>query len=195
MLFSHFFFIFCFKWNPQIVAVKGLRRILKPLVLLLHKPKEKNTSLVGDHTSRSSLVQWHLPWGWCWNWWLRFGGTDGQALIHGRMKDTMSTMRERERGSEKRRRRGRENDDGHRDIRTLLSPLWWTSCALFCDWTFGRQMTSGRTCDMLSCRTQKKRRSCCCYCLKGTITIVACFSDLFEAQKVLKEALKAVGQA
>lgn len=91
----------------------------------------------------------------------RFGETDGQALIHGRIKDTMSTMSERERGSEKRRRRGRETDDGHRDIRTLLSPLEWTSCTLFCDWTFGRQMTSGRTCDMLSCRTQKKKRANC----------------------------------
>lgn len=52
-----------------------------------------------------------------------FDGTDSQALIHGRMKDTMSTMRERERGNDKSRRRGRENDDRNRDVRTLLSPL------------------------------------------------------------------------
>lgn len=38
------------------------------------------------------------------------------------MKDTMRMMRERERGSEKRRSRGRESDDGHRDIRTLVPP-------------------------------------------------------------------------
>lgn len=76
------------------------------------------------------------------------------------MKDTMRMMRERERGSEKRRSRGRESDDGHRDIRTLVPPPSWASSALFCDWTLGRQMTSGRTCDMLSCGAQRKRRSC-----------------------------------
>ena len=80
--------------------------------------------------------------------------TPGQALAHGRKKDTMTMTRERERGSRRRRMRGRGTEDGHRDVRHL-EPRG-TSAGLFCPSTFGRQMTSGRTCDMLSWRTERK---------------------------------------
>lgn len=69
----------------------------------------------------------------------------GQALAHGRRNDTITMTRERERGSERRRMRGRERDDGHRDI--SLEPR---GSSLFCLSTFGRQMISGLTCDILS---------------------------------------------
>lgn len=71
----------------------------------------------------------------------------GQALAHGRRKDTIKTMRETERGNDRRRIRGREKDDGHRDASL---ELWITSSGLFCFSTFGLQMISGLTCDMLS---------------------------------------------
>lgn len=71
------------------------------------------------------------------------------------MKDTIRITRERERGSEKRRRRGRESEDGHKDMGNL-EPLC-ASSGFFCPSTFGRQMTSGRTCDMLSCGKQEKK--------------------------------------
>lgn len=77
--------------------------------------------------------------------WSRHGG--GQALAHGRRKDTIKTMRETERGNDRRRIRGREKDDGHRDV--SLEPRV-ASSGLFCFSTFGLQMISGLTCDMLS---------------------------------------------
>lgn len=80
----------------------------------------------------------------------------GQALVHGRKKDTMRMTRERERGSERRRTTGREREDGHRD-RRRPEPRG-TSAGLRCLSTFGRQMTSGLTCDMLSWKTKKRRR-------------------------------------
>lgn len=130
----------------------------------------------------SSLVWYHLQWGWgCENW--RFNGTNGQALIHGRMKDTMSTIREMDRGNDKStRRRGRENDDGNRDISTLLSPMWWTSCALSCSWMFGRQMTSGRTCDMLSCRTHKNKEEAVTLWKGWLEYLLACLLNWFDAE-------------
>lgn len=78
----------------------------------------------------------------------------GQALAKGRRKDTITMTRERERGSKRRRMRGREREDGHRHIKRL-EPLG-SSTGLFCLSTFGRQMTSGLTCDMLSWKTKKK---------------------------------------
>ncbi|KAM6894569.1 uncharacterized protein PEZ65_022229 [Lycodopsis pacificus] len=64
----------------------------------------------------------------------------------------MTMTRERERGSSSRRRaRGREREDGHRDVRRL-EPRG-SSAGLS---ALGRQMTSGLTCDTLSCRTKNK---------------------------------------
>lgn len=87
----------------------------------------------------------------------------GQALAHGRKKDTITMTRERERGSERRRMRGRERVDGHRDIRRP-EPRG-TSTGLFCLSMFGRQMTRGLTCDMLSWKTKKtEMRRLSSYC-------------------------------
>lgn len=75
---------------------------------------------------------------------------EGQALAHGRRKDTITMTRERDRGRDRRRMRGREREDGHRDIslepRGSSTGLFWLS-------TVGRQMISGLTCDMLSWKT------------------------------------------
>ena len=71
----------------------------------------------------------------------------GQALAQGRRKETIRMTRERERGRERRRRTGRERDDGHRD--GSLEPRG-RSTRLLCISSFGRQMISGLTCDMLS---------------------------------------------
>lgn len=50
------FFTLCFHLN-SIVAAKGLLE------------SEKTPLWVGDRTSRSSLVQWHLPRASCGTWW------------------------------------------------------------------------------------------------------------------------------
>lgn len=80
------------------------------------------------------------------------------ALAHGRKKETITMMRESERGSESKRIRGRERDDGHRDI--SLEPLG-SSTGLFCLSMFGWQMTSGLTCDMLSWNTDRAQITKC----------------------------------
>lgn len=73
----------------------------------------------------------------------------GQVLVaHGRKKDTKTMTRERERGRERRRMRGRESDGDQRDIRRPES--WGSSVGLLCFSALWRQMTRGRTCDMLS---------------------------------------------
>lgn len=81
-------------------------------------------------------------------------GKVGQALTHGRKKDTIRMTRDRERGSERRRMTGSEREDGHRDTRKL-EPCR-PSTGLLCLSALGRQMTSGLTCDMLSCKAKNR---------------------------------------
>lgn len=77
----------------------------------------------------------------------------GQALAQGRKKETITMSSERERGSERRRMKGREIDDDHQADRSL--ELRDATTGLFCFSTFGCPMTSGLTCDMLSWKRRK----------------------------------------
>lgn len=63
-----------------------------------------------------------------------FTATD-QALAHGRKKDTITMTREKDRGSKRRRMRGRERGDGNRDVRSLEPRS--AATGLFCPSAFG----------------------------------------------------------
>lgn len=80
-----------------------------------------------------------------------------QALAHGRKKETITMMSERESGSETRRTKGRESEGDHKVVSSL--ELRDATNGLFCFSTLGGQMTSGLTCDMLSWETKKENRS------------------------------------
>lgn len=87
----------------------------------------------------------HLPPGNA-RWW-------GQALAQGRKKETITMTSERERGSERRRTKGRERGDDHNVVRSL--ELRDATAGWFCFSMLGWQMTSGLTCDMLSWEMKK----------------------------------------
>lgn len=78
-----------------------------------------------------------------------------QALAHGRKKETITMMSERERGSETRRTKGREREGDHKAVSSL--ELRDAANGLFCFSTLGGQMTSGLTCDMLSWEMKERK--------------------------------------
>lgn len=80
-----------------------------------------------------------------------------QALAHGRKKETITMMSERESGSETRRTKGREREGDHKVVSSL--ELRDAANGLFCFSTLGGQMTSGLTCDMLSWEMKKEDES------------------------------------
>lgn len=92
-------------------------------------------------------------------------------------------IRERERGSESRRIRGRESDDGHRDI--SLEPLRG-STGLFCLSMFGWQITSGLTCDMLSWNTERTQKTKSRFSKNITVTTFTCFFYARGTVRVVK---------
>lgn len=79
----------------------------------------------------------------------------GQALAHGRKKETITMMSERESGSETRRTKGREREGDHNVVSSL--ELRDAATGLFCFSTLGWQMTSGLTCDILSWEMKKSK--------------------------------------